>query len=189
VKNLSDKDVILSEFSKTATRLKNKGTDLDGLHFGINDKIRNPRVTDIRSKINDSDYSEDDSETIPEGHTIWKPEDDFIKLYPDALNKISFRLSGAEAMTLIRLVPFIDYQSGMLKKEKKPLITKNIIDITKFSKVTVINIMAKLVEEKILSRNQVGRTFQFYANPYIFFKGKYINHTLLDMFKDYKKVK
>ena len=184
---LSDKDEILSELSKTATRLKNKGKDLTGLHFGINEKMRNSKITNIKDKLDTKKNEDSSEEQIPEGHVIWRPEDDFIKLYPDALNRISFRLSGAEAMTLIRLIPFIDYQSGMLKKDKKPLLSKHIIEMTHYSKVTVIGIMEKLVDERILSKNRVGRTFEFFVNPYIFFKGKYINNTLLDMFKDYKK--
>lgn len=197
---LSDKDKILTEYSKTGTRLRNQGVDMTGVYFGVNDKIRNSSASSRRKTkfevINSSVQTEnkelpedENEESIPEGHIVWKPESDFIKVYPDALNKISFKLTGAETLTLIRLIPFIDYQSGMLKKDKKPLITKDIVELTKFSKVTVINIMAKLVEEKILSRNQVGRTFEFFANPYIFFKGKYINNTLLDMFKDYRKIK
>ena len=196
---LSDKDKILTEYSKTGTRLRSQGVDMSGVYFGINDKLRAGEEKSKRqskfevintSSQNYHEESEDeDVETTPEGHFLWKPENDFIKVYPEALNRISFRLTGAETLTLIRLIPFIDYQSGMLKKDKKPLITKDIVELTKFSKVTVINIMAKLVEEKILSRNQVGRTFEFFANPYIFFKGKYINNTLLDMFKDYKKIK
>jgi hypothetical protein len=130
MEQLSDKDEILSEFSKTATRLKNKGKDLTGLHFGINEKIRNPKIKNIRDQLGEKNSTENNSVQIPEGHIIWNPENDFIKLYPDALNRISFRLSGSEAMTLIRLISFIDYQSGMLKKDKKPLITKDIIEMT-----------------------------------------------------------
>jgi len=197
----SDKDKILTEFSKTGTRLKNQGVDMSGVHFGINEKIRNPKPPkpiDIREKLEEfkkserrevENQKEETDEKIPEGHVVWKPEDDFIKLYPEALNRISFKLSGAEAMTLIRLISYIDYQSGMLKKDKKPLIAKDIIEITKFSKVTVIGIMEKLVDERILSKTRVGRTFEFFVNPYIFFKGRYINNTLLDMFKDYKNKK
>lgn len=198
----SDKDIILSELTKTMTRLKNKGINVEGTYFGINDKIRNLKLSepiDIRTKLeelklqnkssSEEENLEEEKEEIPEGHVIWKPEDDFIKVYPEELNRISFKLSGAETLTLLKLLPFIDYQSGMLKKDKKPLITKDVIALTGFSKVTVIGIMEKLVDERILSKNRVGRTFEFFVNPYIFFKGKYINHTLIDMFKDYKKAK
>jgi hypothetical protein len=182
---LSDKDEVLTEISKTVTRLRNKGCNVEGLFYGINDKIRNPKSHDDRTEKGKDNIDE----TIPEGHFIWKPEESFIKVYPEELNKISFKLTGAETLTVIKLLPYIDYQSGMLKIDKRPMILKDIIKITGFSKVTVIGIMAKLVDERILSRNHVGRTYEFFVNPYIFFKGKYINHTLVDMFKEYKKSK
>jgi hypothetical protein len=184
----SDKDVVLTELSKTVTRLENRGCNITGLYYGINDKIRKGS----HGKNNDerqNGYESEQDESVPEGHSIWQPESDFVKLYPDALNRISFRLSGAEAMTLMRLVPFIDYESGMLKHDKRPLIMKDIIEMTGYSKVTVIGIMDKLVSERILAKTRVGRTFEFFVNPYIFFKGKYINNTLIDMFKDYGRLK
>jgi hypothetical protein len=181
MKNKADKDVILTELKKTTTRLKNQGVDLNGTYFGVNDKVRSMG----NLALGDEDIKEDPE--VPEGNVVWTPEEDFIKIYPDALNKISFRLSGSETLTLFKLIPYINYQSGMLVREKRPLISKDIIELTGFSKVTVIAIVEKLVEERILAKTRVGRTFEFFVNPYIFFKGKYINHTLLDMFKDYKK--
>jgi hypothetical protein len=181
VKNKADKDIILTEMKKTTTRLQKSGVDLTGTYFGINDKIRSMGNLAI-----DDESAKEDPET-PEGNVVWTPEEDFIKIYPDALNKISFRLSGSETLTLFKLIPYINYQSGMLVKDKCPLISKDIIELTGFSKVTIIAIVERLVEERILAKTRVGRTFEFFVNPYIFFKGKYINHTLLDMFKDYKK--
>jgi hypothetical protein len=182
MKNKADKDIILIEMKKTTTRLRNQGVDLKGTYFGINDKIR-----EMGNLALDNDESADENCDVPEGNTVWTPEEDFIKIYPDALNKISFRLSGSETLTLFKLIPHINYQSGMLMREKRPLISKDIIELTGFSKVTVISIVERLVEERILAKTRVGRTYEFFVNPYIFFKGKYINHTLLDMFKDYKK--
>lgn len=182
MKNKADKDVILTEMKKTTTRLQKNGVDLTGTYFGINDKVRS-----MGNLALDNDENAKEDSEIPEGNTVWTPEEDFIKIYPDALNKISFRLSGSETLTLFKLIPHINYQSGMLVREKRPLISKDIIELTGFSKVTVIAIVERLVEERILAKTRVGRTYEFFVNPYIFFKGKYINHTLLDMFKDYKK--
>jgi hypothetical protein len=197
---LSEEDVILRELKKVATRLLNQGYNMNGVGFGINKKQREEgKLLDFRQKETQNIETQEDDEgdnsaapkeSIPEGHVIWKPEDDFIKLYPGALNKISLKLTGAETLTLLKLLPCIDYQSGMLKKGKDdPLITKDIIALTGFSKVTVISIMAKLVSERVLARNEVGRTVGYFINPFIFFKGRYINHTLIEMFIDHKKQK
>lgn len=177
-----EKDTILSEFKKTATRLKSKGIDLSGIYYGINDRIREAG----NLAFDDEDYREDNP--ILEDNIPWKPEDEFIKIFPEELNKIAFNLTGAETLTLIRLLCFIDFGTGMLrKKDGLPLLTSDIISLTGFSKVTVIDIMEDLVLKRILSRNKVGRTYQYFANPYIFFKGRYINPTLVAMFKDYRK--
>lgn len=182
--NVSGKDIILTELSKTTTRLKNKGVDVTGTYFGVNDKARKIIKKIETPKIVQVEPEENESNKI-----IWKPEDEFIKIFPDELNRIAFKISGAETLTMLRLLSFIDYESGMIKKpDKTPLLTSDIISMTKFSKVTVIDIMENLVCERIFSRNKVGRMYQYFANPYIFFKGKYINKTLMDMFKDYKKV-
>jgi hypothetical protein len=184
MKNKSDKDTILTEIKKTTTRLQNKGVDLTGTYFGVNEKVRSMGNLAVQpGELEQESY-------VPEGNILWKPEDEFIKIFPDELNKIAFNLTGAETLTLIRLLGFIDYESGMLKKpDKSPLLTTDIIKITGFSKVTVIDIMENMVLKRIYSRNKVGRTYQYFANPYIFFKGKYINKTLIDMFKDYRKPK
>lgn len=182
--NKSDKDKILTELKKTTTRLQNQGCDLTGTYFGVNDKIRS------MGNLALNDESQNDLDEDIEGNVLWKPEDEFIKIFPDELNRIAFNLTGAETLTLIRLLGYIDFESGMLKKlDKTPLINSDIIKITSFSKVTVIDIMENLVLKRIFSRNKVGRTYQYFANPYIFFKGKYINKTLIDMFKDYRKPK
>lgn len=108
---LSDKDKILSVYSNTGTRLRNQGIDMSGVYFGINDKLRTEEDKSKRqskfevintSSPNYQEESEDeDVDTTPEGHFLWKPENDFIKVYPEALNRISFRLTGAETLSLI----------------------------------------------------------------------------------------
>jgi hypothetical protein len=178
--NQSDKDVSLIELKKTVTRLHNSGVNTDGIYFGINDNIRKSGKQEL--------CEENEEEQESEGNVLWKPEDEFIKIFPDELNRIAFNLTGAETLTLMRLLCYIDFISGMLKKQDKtPLANADIISITGFSKVTVIEIMDNLVIKRVLSRNKVGRAYQYFANPYIFFKGRYINPTLIAMFKDYKK--
>lgn len=179
MRDKSDKDIVLIELHKTASRLAQNGVDTKGLYYGINERVRKSRCPEQYEDQPDEDKS----------NVIWKPEDEFVKIFPDELNKIAFGLTGAETLTLIRLISYIDYESGMLKIDKRPLLTKDIIEVTRFSKVTISDIMNSLVLKRILARNKVGRTYQYFANPYIFFKGKFINKTLLEMFKDYKKEK
>jgi hypothetical protein len=121
----------------------------------------------------------------------WEPEHEFIKVYPEGLEQIADILTGTEMLILVRLIPYISYHTGMLIikdsfGDKRPIIQEDIMQITGYKKNAVVDTMDKLVRNKIMSRNKVGCTYQYFVNPYIFFKGKYINKTLKAMFKNYK---
>lgn len=160
---MSDKDVILPELQKTITRLQNRGVNVTGTFFGV---------------------KEDDTEEK------WIPEDNFVKVFPQELLNISKRLSGLEMGVLLYLVPFISYQTGMLTMGRtsgiRPINQTDITGLTQLSNKTVSDIMEGLVKKRILSRNKVGRSYQYFANPYVFFKGQYINKTLKAMFETYR---
>ena len=122
----------------------------------------------------------------------WNPESNFIKVFPEALNDIASQLTGTEMLVVVHMMPYISYQTGMLTKtgnndDRYPIIQSDIEDITGLSKKATIVNMESLVSKRVYSRNRIGKSYQYFANPYIFFKGKYINKTLKAMFKNYKK--
>ena len=132
---------------------------------------------------------------------VWRKKDNFIKLYDGGLDsfldnineKDTQKLSGIDCRILFKLIKYISYENGMLTKTGKndsryPLTNEDIISITGIRKQTVVRTMQKLVNLSILSRNKYGRNYQYFANPYIFFRGTYINKMLIDMFKNYEKV-
>lgn len=129
---------------------------------------------------------------------IWKPDINFVKVYDSGIDYIFDTLTEKEAGTLtgndckllLKLIKYISYESGMLTKTGKndsryALINEDIAKLTNTSKRSVEKSMQKLVELSIFSRNKYGRCYQYYANPYIFFRGKYINKMLIHMFKKY----
>lgn len=168
---LADKDTILKEFTKTASRLTSKGIDLTNTYFG---------------------YREDISEN--KDKVLWKPDKKFVKVFPEELSSVVLtldeegkRLSGAELAIIIILMCYISYESGMLTKGGgNQLNHADIERLTGFNKMTIVKSMDRLVRKKIFSRNKVGKKYQYFANPYIFFRGRFINATLVDMFEDYK---
>lgn len=135
-------------------------------------------------------------------HEVWKPKENFVKVYDSGIDSIldnisdkdACKLSGMDCKLLLKLIRYISYESGMLTKTGKndsryAITNEDIIKMTGIRKQTVIGSMNNLVELSILSKNKYGRQYQYYANPYIFFRGKYINKMLKDMFKKYASIK
>jgi hypothetical protein len=117
----------------------------------------------------------------------WKTKDPFIKMFPESLRVVALNSSGTELAIIMSLVECIDYDTGMLSSHKGfPITNIDIEDITGFNKKTIIVAMDNIVCNKIFSRNKVGRSYQYFANPFIFMKGKRITTTLHAMFKNYK---
>jgi hypothetical protein len=179
--NKSDKDIILQEMAKTAARLKNNGLDITGLKFGIDKKIR--------------EGTQEDLDKIEEGKEVWRKDDEFIKVFPKEIAEIAPLLSGAEIVIVMLLFNCMSYSDGLLRKggrpDGKPITMDYVEKLTGYTKKTVIKAMGNLVRKRVYFYGRTGRKetdpYQFYANPYIFFKGKYINPTLISMFKDYNK--
>ena len=164
-----DKDIVLQEFAKTANRLKSRGVDITNTFYGF------------REDMSDQD------------RVLWQPEKKFVKVFPDELANVvtmlddeGKRLSGAELAIVMLLMGHISYNSGMLVKGGgNPVSQSDIERITGFNRITVVKSMDKLVRKKVFARNKVGKSYQYFANPYIFFRGRFINATLVDMFKSY----
>lgn len=121
-------------------------------------------------------------------HTIpWKTKDQFVKLYVDNLRSVVSELTGSETMVMMFMVSYIDYYSNMLRDEDDfPISNKDITRLTGFTERHVNELMDSLVAKRIFARNRVGRSYQYFANPFVFTKGNRINATLYAMFKNYK---
>lgn len=181
----SDKDIILQEMAKTVSRLKNSGLDVTGLKFGIDKRIRDGEET---KKHDNVDIAED-------GKEVWRKDEQFIKVFPKEISEIAPQLTGAELIIVMLLFECMSYSDGLLRKggrpDGKPITMEYIEKLTGYSRKTVVKSMGNLVRKRVYFYGRTGRKetdpYQFYANPYIFFKGKYINPTLVSMFKDYNK--
>lgn len=120
----------------------------------------------------------------------WKAKDKFVKLYVDNLREVISELTSSETFAVMSVISYIDYYSNMLKGyDGLPLNTADIATLTGFSEKHTIGLMDSLVTKKIFARNRVGRSYQYFANPFIFTKGNRINATLYAMFKNYKSKK
>jgi hypothetical protein len=117
----------------------------------------------------------------------WKSGFQYTKVFSYAMGVVGKELSGSECKVIMLLLGYIRYDSGMLATLKgNPLTNQDIIPIVNMSKRTVSDIMDGLVKKRIFARNRVGVCNQYFANPYIFLRGNYINKTLKAMFNNYR---
>jgi len=117
----------------------------------------------------------------------WGKGRPFIKVFVDYFPKVAEKLSGGAVALMSVIIPYIAYQSNLLcnRSCNNPLSNKDIENITGISKPSVIKYMNELVDAKVLARTTIGKSYQYYANPYIYCKGSRINKTLETMFKNY----
>lgn len=111
----------------------------------------------------------------------------FVKVCIDYIPKLSPILTGSALGTILALTPYIQYYSNMIAKNNggRPLKNKDIEEIMGYSDKTVKVIMDELVDKRVLFRGRTGKSYQYYANPWIFTKGNRINKTLNAMFQGY----
>jgi hypothetical protein len=112
-------------------------------------------------------------------------DEPYIKTYVKPMFELSKTLSGSEMQMIHFLTAYISYESGMLKHGNgKPVTRGYIADATGMSIKSVDRILHNLRDHQVLGRNVVGREVQYFANPYLFMRGRRINKTLHDMFKN-----
>lgn len=184
---MDHRSILMTEVAKTVTRCKNKGINPEGFRFGFINAPNLPTSPSKYKKNNPEEQSSDQVEKIK-----WNENEPYIKMFKKQFSSLAFELSASELIIALALTEYISYETGLIKKPSgAPITMQDIEEITGFSKKTVIKSMQKLVSKKILFRGRTGNSendpYQFYANPHIFFRGRYINPTLIAMFKDYKK--
>jgi predicted transcriptional regulator len=188
---MDNKSALMVEVSKTVTRCKNKGIDPTGFRFGFKD-IPNAALKTEENKT-EPETPKDTTESEGEVEKLkWNENEPYVKMFRKQFASLALELSSSEFAITIILTEYISYETGLIKKHSgTPIDMQDIEELTGFSKKTVIKAMQKLLSKKIVFRGRTGNTendpYQFYANPHIFFRGRYINPTLIAMFKDYKK--
>lgn len=121
---------------------------------------------------------------------LWGEGRPFVKVFIDYMPQLALRLSGGALAIVLRLTEYINYDSGLVTKHSggSPLTNNDIQTIMWYSNKTIVKLMGELVDKKVFFRGRTGHCYQYYANPYLFTRGKTINKTLKSMFKDYPDV-
>jgi predicted transcriptional regulator len=190
---MDNKSALMVEVSKTVTRCKNKGIDPSGFRFGFTNNPNSALKVPTEENKTEPETPEDPTESEGEVEKLrWNEKEPYVKMFRKQFASMALELSSSEMAIAIILTEFISYETGLIKKRGgDPLDMQEVEELTGFSKKTVIKAMQKLLSKKIIFRGRTGNSendpYQFYANPHIFFRGRYINPTLIAMFKDYKK--
>ena len=112
-------------------------------------------------------------------------DEPYTKIYNRPMFSLAKSLSGSEMQMVYFLLPYLSYESGMLKaRNGQPLTRQQISDKTGLSINTVDRLLQGLKKVQVIGRNVVGREVQYFMNPYLFMRGKRINWTLRDMFQN-----
>ena len=116
----------------------------------------------------------------------------FVKIFNKTMAMLgSENLTANEYLVCLRLLNYIEYESGILKfgNTGRALKLADIEEITGLSKSTTIRAMQTLVEKKIYGVHKTGKENCYTVNPFIFMKGRYINKTLYNFYKKSKWAK
>jgi len=109
----------------------------------------------------------------------------YVKVYIDSFSHLPLdeSLNGSDMSVLFTLIPMIQYETGLIAHENGKYVHQNsIVRLSGLSLASVCRSMEKLVQRRILAKVRTGRDIKFYANPYIFMRGRMINRTLQSMF-------
>ena len=113
------------------------------------------------------------------------PDEPYAKTFLRPMFQVARGLTGTEIQMIYSLLPYLSYESGMLKHHNGQPVTRSYVaEMTGLSLKTVDRILSALKEKQVLGRNVVGREVQYFMNPWLFMRGKRINQTLHDMFKN-----
>ena len=113
----------------------------------------------------------------------------FIKIFKSALNILGNEsLTGNDWKILTTMLSYLRDESGLIAHiNGKPLLAKDISELSEIGESSTFRAIEKLIRKKIIAKNRIGfNEIKFYINPFIFTKNRRINKTLYTMFKSSK---
>lgn len=120
-------------------------------------------------------------------------DEDFVKIFGRTMSMLMKEedLTLNEVKICLHMISYIGYESGLLRYENngKLLKLKDIEEITKLPKRSVVRAMNSLVSRKVFGVHKTGKENAYTVNPFIFMKGRQINKTLYNLYKNTKWAK
>ena len=145
------------------------------------------KIDEIRE--GDSIVRSESKEKLKE--TVFLNEDEpFLKVYTKAMFDVSRSLDGMENQLMNMLMHYISYETGILKFANGIVLTRqHVIELAGLNYKTVDKHLKRLVDIGVFGKHKTGRNVNYIANPYIFMRGKKVNKTLKELFKNTKWAK
>jgi hypothetical protein len=114
------------------------------------------------------------------------PDAPYIKTFIKPLSQLSEIATGQEMLMIYYLMQYLSYDSGLLLLQNGRYLTRShIAEDLEQSERQVDRTLDKLKENEVLKRVLgARREVSFIMNPWLFMKGKRINRTLYDLFKN-----
>lgn len=159
--------------------------------------IINKETGEIVDELNEGDRirkkAQDDYYNSQKDLIEINKEEDFVKVFGRTMTMLMEEedLTLNELKICLSMISYIGYESGLLRYENngRLLKLKDIETITKLPKISVVKAMNNLVSKKIYGVHRTGRQNAYTVNPFIFMKGRYINKTLYNLYKNTKWAK
>jgi len=109
----------------------------------------------------------------------------YAKLYMRPMFALARALSGSELQMVYYLLSYLSYDSGIVMNANgKPLSRQIIAQDINLAVKTVDKILQSLHSKQVIGKHNNGREVHFTMNPWLFMRGKRINKTLYEFFKN-----
>jgi len=114
------------------------------------------------------------------------PDAPYVKAFMKPLSMLSESLSGPESFMVYYLLQYLSYESGILLHSNGKILTRSYItEEIGQSERQVDRTLDKLREKHVLKKVLgAKREVSIIMNPWLFMRGKRINKTLYEMFKN-----
>ena len=114
----------------------------------------------------------------------------FIKVYIKTLFDLSDIMTGAESVFLFYLLSFLSYKDGVIKYSNGKIVTKqHMAKDTKKSVRNIERLLYSLISKEIIGIHKSGENISYTVNPFLFMRGKRIDNSLYDLYKNSQWVK
>ena len=164
-------------------------------------KIYKPDKDETYSLINNATGAVEDE--VNHGYSIKiNPEDDgyihnfgrsrqFVKIWEGAsIIMTKMKLSDRALGLCVKLIPYISYQTGVLKHGAEYLNVKSLANLLEYDEQAMRRLINELIEYSILAITYTGngtkrgRTKTITANPYVFVRGGYVEKSRVEIFRN-----
>lgn len=114
------------------------------------------------------------------------PDAAYVKTFLKPMSQLSESLSGPESFMVYYLLQYLSYDSGILLHSNGQIVTRSYIaEELGQSERQVDRTIDKLREKQVLKKVLgAKREVSIIMNPYLFMRGKKINKTLYELFKN-----